>query len=101
MQKPKTFGPEPESQETAQLEHNDVALLVEHIFDLLGKHQADPTDGVLSLLTAFMQGSDRVLTLSTPEETESNRAALLSMLDHARAHLAEWPQHTPETWQVH
>ena len=101
MSKPKADFPVVEGAEPVQLDRNDLALMVEGIFDVLGRHQADPTDGVLSLLTALMQGGDRVLALSTPEETEHNRAALLAMLDHARNHLATWPHQTPQGWRVH
>ncbi len=79
----------------------DLTRMVEGLLDVLGRHEADPTDGVLSLLTALMQAADRVLEFSTPEETEHNRDALVSMLDHARQFVESWPDRTPDHWRVH
>jgi hypothetical protein len=79
----------------------DIAQLVEGLLAVLGHHDAAATDGVLSLLTAFMQAADRVMQVSTPEETEQNRAALLGMLDHAKRFVDGWPHRTPEGWRVH
>jgi len=82
-------------------DHRDLATMVEGILDVLQRHEADPNEGALSLLTAFMQAADRVLELSTPEETEHNRAALASMMEHAQQFIAAWPLRTPENWRVH
>lgn len=82
-------------------DHRDLAMMVEGILDVLERHEADPNDGALSLLTAFMQAADRVLELSTPEETEHNRAALLSMIEHAEKFISSWPVRTPSSWRVH
>jgi len=82
-------------------DQRDLAGMVEGILDVLQRHEADPNEGALSLLTAFMQAADRVLELSTPEETEHNRAALASMVEHAQQFIAAWPLRTPESWRVH
>ncbi|RPJ70596.1 MAG: hypothetical protein EHM24_15090 [Acidobacteria bacterium] len=82
-------------------EHRNLAMMVEGILDVLQRHEADPNEGALSLLTAFMQAADRVLELSTPEETEHNRAALVSMVEHAQQFIAAWPHRTPDSWRVH
>lgn len=80
---------------------HDIARIVEDVLAAVGRHDAEPTDGVLSLLTALMQAADRVLEMSTPEDTEHNRAALLAMLDHGRRFVDGWPHRTPQTWSVH
>lgn len=82
-------------------EPNDIARLVEGLLNVLSRHNAQPTDGVLSLLTAFMQSADRVMDVSTPEEAEHNREALLAMLEHGRRFVENWPQRTPQAWAVH
>ena len=82
-------------------DHRDLAMMVEGILDVLQRHDADPNEGALSLLTAFLQAADRLLELSTPEETEHNRAALASMVGHAQEFIAGWPRRTPENWRVH
>ncbi|HEY3382452.1 MAG TPA: hypothetical protein VGK32_11830 [Vicinamibacterales bacterium] len=78
-----------------------VADMVEGLFDLLASYQAEPNEGVLSLLTAFLHGAHRVLEASAAEDAEHNRAALLALLDQARRAIEEWPQETPEHWSVH
>lgn len=79
----------------------DIGRIVEDILDVLSRHDAEPTDGVLSLLTAFMQASHRVMEVSTPEEAEQNRAALVGMLEHGKRYVDSWPQRTPAGWTVH
>ncbi len=82
-------------------EGNDVSTLVEGILDVLERNEADPNEGVLSLLTALMQAADRLLDASTPDEMSHNREALLGMMDHARKFVETWPHHTPARWRVH
>lgn len=79
----------------------DVTRIVEGLLDVLGQHDAHPDQGVLSLVAAFMQAADRVLELSTPDDAEHNRAALLGLLDRARGYLDAWPQRIPTGWTVH
>ena len=98
--KPKPTQPDAACQDLSP-DHRDLAGMVEGILDVLQRHEADPNEGALSLLTAFMQAADRVLELSTPEETEHNRAALASMVEHAQQFIAAWPLRTPESWRVH
>ncbi len=86
---------------TAASDGHDISRLVEGLLAVLGRHEAEPDEGVLSLLTAFMQAADRVMEASSPEETEHNRAALAAMLDHGRRFIETWPQHTPLGWRVH
>jgi hypothetical protein len=82
-------------------EGHEISQIVDGLLDVLRRYDAEPTEGVLALLTALLQAADRVMEASTPEETEHNRAALLSMMDHGHRMIAEWPRHTPETWSVH
>ena len=102
MDKPKPKFPEAEpSGQALPADHRDLTIMVEGILDVLQRHDADPNEGALSLLTAFMQAADRVLELSTPQETEHNRAALVAMVEQAQRFIAGWPQRTPESWRVH
>ena len=87
--------------EDLQPEPRDLAVMVEGILEVLQRHEAGPTEGALSLLTAFMQAADRVLELSAPEETEHNRAALTAMVEHAQHFISNWPLRTPQSWRVH
>jgi hypothetical protein len=80
---------------------SDIGRIVEGLLGVLARHDAEPSEGMLSLLTALMQAADRIMEQSTPEETEGNRAALLSMLDHARRFVEGWPQSTPVSWTIH
>ncbi|HOC19426.1 MAG TPA: hypothetical protein PKK95_14225 [Vicinamibacterales bacterium] len=82
-------------------EGSDVSTMVEGILDVLERHEADANQGVLSLLTAFMQAADRLLDVSTPEEMAHNREALLGMMDHAKKFVESWPHQTPAHWRVH
>ena len=92
-----TADPLPETKQ----EPSNVMVMVEGLLAVLERHDAEPNDGVLSLLTALMQSADRLLEVSTPEETEHNRAALISMLEHVRTFVESWPQSTPVGWRVH
>lgn len=82
-------------------ETHDIARIVEGLLGVLARHDAEPSEGMLSLLTALMQAADRIMEQSTPEETEGNRAALISMLDHAKSFVEGWPQSTPVSWTIH
>jgi hypothetical protein len=82
-------------------EGHDIAKIVDALLTVLRRHDAEPTEGVLALLTALVQSADRVMEASTPEETEHNRAALVAMLEHGRRYIDEWPQRTPDSWSVH
>ena len=82
-------------------EANDISAMVENILGVLERHEADANEGVLSLLTALMQAADRLLDVSTPEQTSFNREALLGMMDHARKFVETWPNRTPARWRVH
>jgi hypothetical protein len=62
----------------------DVATMIEALFDVLERHQAGPNEGVLALMTSFIQGASRILELSSLEDAEHNRESLLAMLEHAR-----------------
>lgn len=103
MQKPikdrLTFPVVPPPQATD--DGDDIPRIVEDIFGVLERHDAQAGDGVLSLLTALMQAADRVMELSTPEEAEGNREEMLAMLDRARSFVDTWPQRTPSSWRVH
>jgi hypothetical protein len=82
-------------------EASEISVMVEGLLGVLERHEADANEGVLSLLTALMQAADRLLDVSTPEETAHNREALLGMIDHARKFVETWPHHTPARWRVH
>jgi len=58
--------------------------MIEALFDVLERHQAGPNEGVLALMTSFIQGASRILELSSLEDAEHNRESLLAMLEHAR-----------------
>jgi hypothetical protein len=104
MQKRAKTTKEPEMttppQESSQ-EPNQIMVMVEGLLAVLERHEAEPNAGVMSLLTALLQSADRLLEVSTPEETEHNRAALIAMLDHVRSFVETWPQTTPQGWRVH
>jgi hypothetical protein len=80
---------------------HEIAQLVEEVLGVLRRHDADPNEGVLSLLTALIQAANHVLDASAPEDVEHNRAALLAMLEHGRRFVDTWPQQTPHGWSVH
>ena len=80
---------------------HDIGRLVEEILGVLTRNSAEPTEGVLSLLTAFMQASHNLMEASTPEEAEHNRAALTAMLEHGKRFVDTWPDRTPARWTVH
>jgi hypothetical protein len=82
-------------------QEQDVARLVDDVLDVLRRHDADPNEGVVSLLTALVQAAGSVMEASTPEDTEHNRAALLAMFEHGRRFVDGWPQRTPRAWSVH
>jgi hypothetical protein len=103
MQKPikdKTTSPDVPSLPGTDDGH-DIAMLVEGLLEVLRRNDADANEGVLSLLTALIQAANQVMEVSTPEETEHNRAALLAMLEHGRRFVDGWPQETPQGWAVH
>ncbi|HSK09851.1 MAG TPA: hypothetical protein VK911_09750 [Vicinamibacterales bacterium] len=80
---------------------SEVSDIVEGLLGVLERHEADANNGMVSLMTALMHAADRLLDVSTPEETERNRQALLGMLDHARRFVEAWPHETPTRWSVH
>ena len=64
-------------------EDHDITRIVDGLLDVLRHHGAEPTEGVVALLAALMQAADRVMDVSSPEDTEHNRAALVAMLERA------------------
>lgn len=90
-----------ELSEPSEARATEIAAMVEGLLGVLDQSEADANQGVVSLLTALMQAADRLLDLSTPEETAYNREALLGMIDHARKFVENWPHHTPARWRVH
>jgi len=81
--------------------HDDVSGMMEALFDVLERHQADSNDGVLALLTSFAQGASRILELSAAEDVEHNRKSLLVMLEHARRTIDMWSAGAPSSSLVH
>jgi hypothetical protein len=79
----------------------DVTGMIEALFDVLERHQADSNEGVLALLTSFAQGASRILDLSTAEDVEHNRRSLLEMLEHARRTIDMWSVGAPRSGYVH
>jgi hypothetical protein len=71
-------------------DRQEVTAIIEGLFDVLERHQADPNEGVLALLTSFVQGASRILELSACEDAEHNRESLLLMLDQARRTIDAW-----------
>lgn len=80
---------------------DDVNGMVEALFDVLQRHQADSNEGVLALLTSFVQGASRILELSTMEDIEHNRKSLLAMIEHARRTIDMWSVGAPPSGYVH
>jgi hypothetical protein len=77
-----------------------VADTVELLLEVLARHEAEPNEGMLSLIAAFTQTSRRVLDTSAPEDAEHNREGLLDMVDEARRAIETWS--VAETgWRVH
>jgi hypothetical protein len=79
----------------------DVTAMIEALFDVLEHHQAGPNEGVLALMTSFIQGASRILELSAGEEAEHNRESLLAMLEQARFTIDTWSLHVPPSSLVH
>ena len=65
-------------------DRHDVTAMIEALLDVLERHQAGPNEGVLALLTSFVQGASRILEFSSGEDAEHNRESLLAMIEHAR-----------------
>jgi hypothetical protein len=75
--------------------------MIEALFDVLQRHEADSNEGLLALLTSFVQGGSRVLDLSSPEDIEHNRASLLAMLERARRTIDMWSVGIQPSGYVH
>jgi hypothetical protein len=80
---------------------DDVTGMIEALFDVLERHQADSDEGVLALLTSFVQGSSRILEFSPAENVEHNRKSLLAMLEQARRTIDMWTVGGPPSDYVH
>ncbi len=52
-------------------------------------------------MTSFIQGSSRILELSSGEDAEHNRESLLAMLEHARRTIDTWSSGAPVSGYVH
>jgi hypothetical protein len=80
-----------------------VVPMVEGLLAFLNSQQGDRTEGVHALLIAFVQAAVQVLDECDREETDTNRDALLAMLDHARRVLGDSPAapRSPTTWTIH
>jgi hypothetical protein len=83
------------------LNRETVTDMIGDLMRVLEDRGADPNEGVLSLLTAFIQGAGRVLDVSTLEQAEHNREALLSMVEHARRTIDAWPLQASVSDRVH
>ena len=82
-------------------DRRDVETMIEALLEVLENHQADPDEGVLALMTSFVQGASRILELSTIEDAEHNRESLLAMLEHARRAIDTWSVGAPTSGYVH
>jgi hypothetical protein len=82
-------------------DRSDVAAMIEALFDVLERHEADSNEGLLALLTSYVQGASRVLEFSTPEDVEHNRLSLLAMLEHARRTIDMWAVGVQPSGHVH
>jgi hypothetical protein len=78
-----------------------VTAMIEALLDVLERHEAGPDEGVLALMTSFIQGAGRILELSAGEDAEHNRQSLLAMLDHARLAIDTWSVSAPGSGLVH
>lgn len=104
MQNPDS-KPKSEIQVRAPLEsvpnRDDVNDMVEALFDVLDRHGATGNEGVLALLTSFVETSSKVLGLSSEQDVEHNRNALLEMLEHARRSIDTWSVGGSSSGYVH
>ena len=75
--------------------------MIAALFDVLETRQAGPNEGVLALMTSFIQGASRILELSTIEDAEHNRESLLAMLEQARRAIDTWSVGPPASGYVH
>lgn len=82
-------------------QHDDVAGMIDALFDVLERHDAGPDQGVVALLTSFVQSASRILDLSAHEDAEYNRASLLAMLEHARRAIDSWSLGIRPSGHVH
>jgi hypothetical protein len=79
----------------------DVTAMIEALLNVLERHEAGPNEGVLALMTSFIQGASRILELSSGEDAEHNRESLLAMLEQARTTIDTWSLTVPESGLVH
>lgn len=94
----------PETAGSCQFPSGDVGTvrMVRGILAYLNEHQGDRGQGVHSLLVAYVQAALQVLSDSPAEHVESNRDALVTMLDQARLVIAAGPvEGAPNKWTVH
>jgi hypothetical protein len=80
---------------------SEVTAMMEAFFDVLERHQADPNEGILALLTSFVHGASRILELSSADDAEHNRASLLEMVDRARQAIDGWSVEAGPDGRVH
>lgn len=78
-----------------------VAAMIDALFEVLERHEADSNEGMLALLASFEQSGSRILDLSTPEDLEHNRASLLKMLERARRTIDMWTAGIQGSGYVH
>jgi hypothetical protein len=79
----------------------DIASMIDSLLDVLERHDAGPNEGVVALLTSFVQSASRILDLSAHEEAEQNRESLLAMLEHARRAIDTWSLGVPVSGHIH
>ena len=82
-------------------QHDDVAGMIGALFDVLERHDAGPNEGVVALLTSFVQSASRILDLSAHEDAEHNRESLLAMLDQAHRAIDTWSLGIQPSGRVH
>ncbi len=82
-------------------DRQDVTAMIEALLDVLERHQAGPNEGVLALLTSFVQGASRILELSSGADAEHNRQSLLAMLEHARRTIDTCSAAAPPSGLIH
>jgi hypothetical protein len=82
-------------------ERRDVVALIEALFEVLERHEAGPNEGVLALMTSFIDSAARILESSSADDTEHNRESLLAMLEQARRAIDTWSGATPSSIAIH
>lgn len=83
------------------LDRDEVGEMVDALFEVLERHDAGSNEGVLALLTSFIQTASNVLELSAEEDVEHNRKSLLAMIERAKMAIDTWSAGPAPSAYVH